>query len=664
MTATTQPAFGDLLDRLACTGDHLKVSRDVQWSIGCRLDGQWTASTICKRRRLNDCRFTSAEEADLRMAAIAIRLVLRSTATAQRNPQALIGAVNRDGSPKSQRPVLTHAHGVHNGRRLQIRAVQGCPLDRARGAIAGKFQHFCGSCALRVQPLADHVGHEDIGSIQNTVTRVNAALAVEVDDTLATGDRFLSHAVLLGPRVLRPVTTTILDYIPLMSEAFDLVVIGGGSGGIAAAQRAAQYGARVALVEVGRLGGTCVNAGCVPKKLMWIAAQLAGTLQEARDYGFVVTGAVHDWAALKAARDAHVRRLNEIYERNLAASGVTLLRGYARLQSAGLVSVGTRQLTAGHVVLASGGRPFRPDLPGAELGIDSDGFFALEQRPQRVTIVGGGLIAVELAGVFSALGSAVTLVVRGDTLLDGFDPLLMDAAAKGIVAAGGVLLTRSQLVDVRTAKPEFGVDLRLDSGAVLSGQDCLLWAVGRTAVTDYIDSTVGLQLSARGTIVTDQFQQTSVARVYAIGDVAGRAMQTPVAIAAGRRLADRLWGGMPDRHLDYMNIPTVVFGHPALGTVGLTEPEARAQYGDAVQVFTSDFVPLYYVLAEVPERTRMKMVTVGVEHRVLGVHMAGRDVEEMLQGFAVAVRMGATKRDFDDTVAIHPTSSEELVTLE
>lgn len=448
-----------------------------------------------------------------------------------------------------------------------------------------------------------------------------------------------------------------------MSGEFDLLVIGGGSGGLAAAQRAAGYGARVALVEAGRLGGTCVNVGCVPKKLIWNAAELAGAVQDARDYGFDVTVRGHDWAALKAARDAHVLSLNESYERNLASSGATLVRGHARLLDPRTVVVGTRRLTGARVLIATGSRPDRLPVSGAELGIDSDGFFALEQRPQRVTVVGAGYVGVEIAAIFAALGSKVTQVVRGDTLLREFDPMLAEAAAEGFSSVGGKLVTGTQPTSV-TRSPGGGLDVQLEGGVVLGGQDCLIWATGRTPTTDFIEPGVGLKLSDDGSIVTDEFQQTSVAGVFAIGDVAGRAPLTPVAIAAGRRLADRLWGGMTDRRVDYENIPTVLFGHPPLATVGLTEPQARSQYGEDVRVFTASFVPLYHGLTAVQPRTRMKLVTVGKEQRVVGVHMAGRDVDEILQGFAVAVRMGATKRDFDDTLAIHPTAAEELVTMQ
>jgi len=448
-----------------------------------------------------------------------------------------------------------------------------------------------------------------------------------------------------------------------MSYQYDLVVIGGGSGGIATARRAAEYGARVALVEAGRLGGTCVNVGCVPKKLMWNAAELVGSLADAKGYGFDVTVGGHDWAALKAARDAYVTRLNGIYETNLAKSKVTVVRGWGRLLDAHTIEVGDERLTAGRVVLAPGGRPHRSTIPGAELSLDSDGFFALAARPQRVTVVGGGFIAVELAGVFAALGSEVSIVVRGSTLLREFDPMLVEAAQEGLQQAGAKLITQAEPTALERGAGGQGIEVSLSNGERLSGQDAVIFATGRDPITDFIDSKLGLRLNKRGFIEVDEFQQTSVPEVFAIGDVTGQVTLTPVAIAAGRRLADRIWGGMEGRRLSYENIPSVLFGHPALGTVGLTEPQARARYGDAVKCFTCSFVPMYYAFGEAKPKTRLKLVTVGPEQRVVGVHLAGREVAEMLQGFAVAVKMGATKRDFDDTVAIHPTAAEELVTM-
>jgi glutathione reductase (NADPH) len=447
-----------------------------------------------------------------------------------------------------------------------------------------------------------------------------------------------------------------------MSEIVDLVVVGGGSGGIATARRAAEYGASVVLVEAGRLGGTCVNVGCVPKKLMWNAAEFVGAVHDAQGYGFDVALRNHDWADLKAKRDAYILRLNTIYEANLAKSKVEVLRGRARLVDAHTVEVGGRRIGARHIVLATGGRPRWPAIPGAELGIDSDGFFGLARRPQRVTLVGAGYVAVELAGVFAALGSEVTVMWRGATLLRGFDPMLGAAAQEGLVAAGATLLPQT----IPSALQRAGdgrIEVKLDNGQQLAGQDALIWAVGRDPVTDFIDPALGLRRDADGYIEVDDYQETSAPGVFAIGDVTGKATLTPVAIAAGRRLADRLWGGQKGRRLVYENIPTVIFGHPPLGTVGLSEPAARAQFGDVVKCYSTSFVPMYHALTEAKHKTRMKLVTAGAEERVVGLHLAGRGVDEMLQGFAVAVRMGATKRDFDDTVAIHPTAAEELVTM-
>jgi glutathione reductase (NADPH) len=448
-----------------------------------------------------------------------------------------------------------------------------------------------------------------------------------------------------------------------MQRDYDLVVIGGGSGGIATARRAAEYGAKVALVEAGRLGGTCVNVGCVPKKVMWNAGQLAHALQDAAEYGFDVTVAGHDWPTLKFKRDAYVTRLNGIYEANLAKSGVDVLRGRGRLVAADTVEVGERRITAARVLVATGGRPSRPDIPGAELGIDSDGFFELGQLPRRATIVGSGYIAVEIAGVFAALGVELTMVLRHETLLRSFDAMLSEAALDALRTAGVTIVTQAEPAALARSADGGGLDLRLTTGQVIAAQDCVLWSIGREPLSDCIAPAVGVTRDERGFVPTDAFQETNVPGVFAIGDVTGRAGLTPVAIAAGRRLADRLWGGMAGRRLDYDNIATVVFGHPAIGTVGLSEAEARQRHGDQVKTFVSNFVPLYNAMTTAKPKTRMKLVTVGAEQRIVGIHLFGPGADEMLQGFAVALRMGATKRDFDDTVAIHPTSAEELVTM-
>ncbi|HUO18842.1 MAG TPA: glutathione-disulfide reductase [Steroidobacteraceae bacterium] len=449
-----------------------------------------------------------------------------------------------------------------------------------------------------------------------------------------------------------------------MAEAFDFVVIGGGSGGLAAAQRAAEYGARTLLIESGRLGGTCVNVGCVPKKIMWNAADLGAALEDARDYGFDVTRGGHDFPALKAQRDRYVARLNELYAANLAKRGVELVRGRGVLEDARTVRAAGRTFTAPHVLIATGGRPAVPRIPGAGLGITSDGFFALEALPARVAVAGAGYIAVELAGIFAGLGARTTLLTRTAAVLRSFDPMIGETAL-AMLRADGVALVAGASPTALARGADGALAFTLADGRSIGPFDCVLWAVGREPlVGDLALPRAGVKLDAAGFIATDIYQATSAAGVYAVGDVTGRAQLTPVAIAAGRRLADRLFGGQSGRHLDYDNIPTVIFGRPPIGTVGLAEPEARARYGAAaVKVYRSGFVPLYHAMTAAKPRTEMKLVTVGAEQRIVGVHVVGPGADEMLQGFAVAVRMGATKKDFDDTVAIHPTSAEELVTM-
>jgi glutathione reductase (NADPH) len=446
------------------------------------------------------------------------------------------------------------------------------------------------------------------------------------------------------------------------SEAFDLIVIGGGSGGLASVQRAAEYGAKTMVIESGRLGGTCVNVGCVPKKVMWNASGIALGLADAADYGFGISAGGHDWGVLKQKRDAYIVRLNAIYARNLEAKGVALRQGAARLVDAHTIEVGGERLSAKHVVIATGGLPMIPAIPGAELGITSDGFFELERRPQRVAVIGSGYVACELAGSFRELGSETELFIRKDHLLTHFDvmlgkSLMREMAGQGIAIHTGVV--PAALTERSGTKTLTAAD-----GREFAGFDCVLWAIGRSAnVAGLGLEAAGVAATEEGFIDTDAFQNTNVAGVYAIGDVTGRAALTPVAIAAGRRLSDRLFGGKPDRRLDYEMIPSVVFTHPPIGSVGLSESEARARYGDSIKVYVAEFTPMYHAMTARKTRTDMKLVCTGPEEKIVGCHLIGLGADEILQGFAVAIRMGATKRDFDDTVAIHPTSAEELVTM-
>ena len=447
-----------------------------------------------------------------------------------------------------------------------------------------------------------------------------------------------------------------------MLDRFDLLVIGGGSGGIAHARRAAEYGATVGVIEYGPLGGTCVNVGCVPKKVMWYTANHAHHFAHAADYGFEVTVNGHDWAALKSRRDSYVHRLNGIYENNLDKSGVTTITGKASFVDAHTVAVEGVQYHADRIVVATGGRPMVPNISGAELGITSDDFFELEERPHRVMVAGSGYIAVELAGVFNALGSETQLVVRKDSIIRSFDSMLGEQLMEAM-QKDGVRIDTS-VIPSSAEQTDEGLVLHAEDGRTFGPVNCLLWAVGRSPNVASLElGNAGVKSDDDGFIPTDDLQQTNVENIFALGDVTGRPALTPVAIAAGRRLADRLYGGMDGRHLDYKLIPTVVFSHPPIATVGMTEDAARAEYGDAVKVYSSGFTPMYYALGDKKQRSVMKLVVVGDDERVLGCHVIGEGADEMMQGFAVAMRMGATKADFDDTVAIHPSNAEELVTM-
>ncbi|EJD06166.1 glutathione reductase [Fomitiporia mediterranea MF3/22] len=464
-------------------------------------------------------------------------------------------------------------------------------------------------------------------------------------------------------------------------DLYDYVVIGGGSGGIASARRAASYGKKVALIEeTHRLGGTCVNVGCVPKKLMWHAADIAEKVRHAASYQFKGTGVGEpkfSWGEFKTQRDAYIKRLNGIYESNLQKDSVEKHQGHAELISPDHVRVtrgdGTSyELNARNVCIAVGGRPTIPrddQIPGASYGINSDGFFDLEQQPRRVAVVGAGYIAVELAGIFHTLGSETHVLIRHERVLRTFDPVLQDTLTDWMEHTGVNIHKKTQIKRVEAPQGKGGpLTLHLDTGKTLE-VDLLLWAIGRHANTETLGlQSVGVKTTEKGDVVVDEWQASNVPNVYSIGDVTGKWLLTPVAIAAGRRLANRLFG--PEKFksdkLVYEDIPTVVFSHPPIGTVGLTEPEARKKYGDdKVKIYKSSFRALYFSMLDEAhkEPSVYKLVCVGEEERVVGMHIIGLGSDEITQGFGVAVKMGATKKDFDDTVAIHPTSGEELVTM-
>lgn len=448
-----------------------------------------------------------------------------------------------------------------------------------------------------------------------------------------------------------------------MSKHYDYIAIGGGSGGIASSNRASMYGKKCALIEAAELGGTCVNVGCVPKKVMWYAAHIAEAVHSMGPaYGFTASSSDFDWPRLVKNRDAYIKRLNDIYKNTLDNNKVDVIRGHARFVDPHTVAVGQQVYTADHILIATGGKPVIPDIPGAELGMDSDGFFQLSQRPERVAVVGAGYIAVELAGVLNALGSETHLFIRRDKPLRHFDPLLSDALVQAMAQDGLHLHTHSTPRAVRK-NADNSLSLELENGTIHI-IDALIWAVGRRPNLDNLNLEVsGVQLNEQGYVITDKYQNTSVAGIYAVGDVTGRIELTPVAIAAGRRLSERLFNHKTTEHLDYENVPTVVFSHPPIGTVGLTEPQARSRYGDAVTVYQSSFTSMYTAITEHRQMTKMKLVCVGPDEKVVGIHGIGMGMDEILQGFAVALKMGATKRDLDNTVAIHPSAAEEFVTM-
>lgn len=449
-----------------------------------------------------------------------------------------------------------------------------------------------------------------------------------------------------------------------MVKEYDYIVIGGGSGGIASANRAAMHGAKVILFEGKEVGGTCVNVGCVPKKVMWYGAQVAETLHRyAGEYGFDVTINKFDFAKLKANRQAYIDRIHGSYERGFDSNGVERVYEYARFVDPHTVEVAGERYTAPHILIATGGHALYPNIPGSEYGITSDGFFELDEVPKRTAVIGAGYIAIEVAGVLNALGSDTHLFVRKDRPLRTFDKDIVDVLVDEMAKSGPTLHTHANATEV-VKNADDSLTISFDNGETIT-VDCLIWAIGRAANTSGFGlEKTGVKLTEKGTIYSDEFENTSVPGIYALGDVTGKLDLTPVAVKAGRQLSERLFNNKADAKLDYTDVATVVFSHPVIGSVGLTEEKAIAKYGaENIKVYKSSFTPMYTALGDNRQPSTMKLVTLGENEKIIGLHGIGYGVDEMIQGFSVAIKMGATKADFDNTVAIHPTGSEEFVTM-
>lgn len=449
-----------------------------------------------------------------------------------------------------------------------------------------------------------------------------------------------------------------------MIKKYDLIVLGGGSGGIASAVRAAKHGASVALIENNHLGGTCVNVGCVPKKVMYNAALIADMIKKARDYGFSVSKNRLDWQQLVDARNAYIERLRGLYQERLKNLQIDHLQGYGRFADKRTLIVNDQHYQAKHIIISTGGKPKLPDIEGKNNLLDSDDFFSLEQQPEKVAIIGSGYIGVELAGIFNALGTETHLVMRSERPLSHFDNALGNELMS-IMKAQSVYFHpcyQTKAVELQNTGKK---TILAEKGPKLTDFDEVIAAVGRVPNTQGIHlENIGVLMDPEGFISVDDFQNTSIKGIYAIGDCTNTPALTPLAIAAGRKLADRLFDNQSHAKQDYKNIPTVVFSHPPTASVGLSEEKALNIYGrDRIKCYQTRFTPMFDALSNDKTPTLMKLVTLDDEEKIIGIHLLGNGVDEILQGFAVAIQMGATKKDFDNTLAIHPTSAEELVTM-
>ncbi len=448
----------------------------------------------------------------------------------------------------------------------------------------------------------------------------------------------------------------------MKTQHYDLIAIGAGSGGLAVAETAAQLGKKVALIESKTIGGTCVNNGCVPKKVMWYAANIAHTVDDAQSFGINATRNGINWQQLVSKRESYIDNITGYWDGYVNKQGIDLIAGHAGFVDSKTVSVHGRHYTAPHIVIASGSEPIVPPVPGSELGMTSDGFFEMQELPQKTAIIGAGYIGVELGGVLQALGSQVTVIALEKRVLESFDDMISEVLADEMQKQGINVKTGFEVTAV--SQNDTGLEVHGHNGERLSGFDKVIWAVGRRAATASLQlDNAGIAYQRNGMINTDEYQNTNVNGIYAIGDITGRPALTPVAIAAGRKLAYRLFDNRAQSKVDYSNIPSVVFSHPPVASVGMTEKTAHEAYAGNVSIYESDFTPMRHALSDHPVKTAMKLVCAGNDEKVVGIHIIGDNADEMLQGFAVAVKMGATKADFDSTMAIHPSSAEELVTM-
>ncbi|BDX41779.1 glutathione-disulfide reductase [Enterococcus faecium] len=446
-------------------------------------------------------------------------------------------------------------------------------------------------------------------------------------------------------------------------QIYDYIVIGGGSGGIASANRAGMHGAKVLLIEANELGGTCVNVGCVPKKVMWQASTILETIErDASSYGIQADLKNVDFAGLVERREKYIDFLHVAYQRGLDSNHVEAIKGYATFIDSQTIEVNGETYRAPKILIATGGRASKMTIPGGEYAIDSNGFFELTELPKRAIVLGAGYIAAELSGVFRGLGSEVMWAYRKERPLRTFDKMLSDNLIQMYQEAG--IKTYAHHIAKEITKNNDEYTVLFENGETLTG-DCVLFAGGRVPNTEKLGlENTNVELDKKGFIKVDKYQNTTDEHIFAVGDVIGKLDLTPVAIAAGRRLSERLFNGKKDSYLDYKLVPTVVFTHPPIATIGLTEEEALEKYGEnELKVYRSRFTPMYFALNDYRQKCEMKLICVGKEERIVGLHAIGVGVDEMLQGFAVAIKMGATKEDFDNTVAIHPTGAEEFVTM-